>query len=80
MQRRKVTRIKRKTKCNLAPAEWSKDTIFRGQDRNQGQEKIPRPRTEFSRTSVLEGELKPERSRRQILQIFWLECSIFSKI
>ena len=48
---------------------WSKSTIFRGQDRDQIQEKIPRPRTEFPRTSTLEVRLKPERSRRQILQL-----------
>ena len=69
--------------------KWNKGTIFRGQGRDQGHEKISMPRTEFWRTSALEGKLKPERSRRRILQLFgWrviyfqnfrgleLECSL----
>ena len=62
MQRHKVTRIKRTSKCNkckAAAAKWSKELIFQGQGHDQGQNKIPKPRTEFSRTSALKGRLKP---------------------
>ena len=72
MQRHKITKVKQKSKCNKcnAPAAmWSKDTIFRGQGRDQRLEKFPRQKTEFSRTSALKEKLKPERSRRQILQL-----------
>ena len=78
MQRHKVTRIKRKSKCKKCSA-CSKDTNIRGQGQDQGQEKIPRPRTEFLRTSALEGRLKPERSRSQILQLFGWSVAYFRK-
>ena len=70
MQRHKVTRIKRKSKCDAAATEMEQGHDFPRPGRDLGQEQIPRPRTEFSRTSALEGRLKPERSWRLILQIF----------
>ena len=46
---------------------------------DQRQEKIPRPRTEFSSTSALEKRLKPERNRKQILQLFGWSVVYFRK-
>ena len=77
MQLRKVTRIKRKSKCNAAAAEIKQGHDFLRPRSRPTIRKNFQPRTEFSSTSAFEGRLKLERSKSDFATFGWSEAGKF---